>query len=114
MDKFTVIHTKQQTTLTIATPQGEPLSLDKMKGDGSADTVRTLRPGTTETVSVGPGLYRIFSASVRVTAGSELIALDQVNGKDDPPEHLTKAFGAAVRRFLTTTTMSESLSPPQR
>lgn len=112
MAKFTVIHTKQQTNLTIATPPGEPLSLDKMKGDGTATTVHILRPGTTETVPVGPGLYRIFSDSVRVTAGSELVALDTVNGKDDPPEHLTKAFGAAVRTFLAT--MSESLSAPPR
>ena len=111
MAKFTVIHTNQQTTLTIATPQGKPLSLDVMGGDGTPTVVRTLRPGATENVSVGPGLYRILSDSVRVTAGSVPVALDTVNGKDDPPEHLTKAFGAAVRTFLAT--MGESLSVPR-
>jgi|SRR5882672_9522347 len=109
MAKFTVIHTKHQTTLTIATPQGEPLSLDKMTGDGTPTVVRTLRPGATETVAVDPGLYRILSDSVHVTSSGP-VALDQVNGKDDPPEHLTKAFGAAVRTFFLT--MSESLSVP--
>src|ERR1700704_3117359 len=84
MAKFTVIHTKQQTTLTIATPQGEPLSLDKMTGDGTPTVVRTLRPGATETVAVDPGLYRILSDSVHVTSSGP-VALDQVNGKDDPP-----------------------------
>jgi hypothetical protein len=111
MAKFTVIHTKQQTTLTIATPQGKPLSLDVMGGDGTPTVVRTLRPGATETVPVDPGLYRIVSDSVRVTAVSESLSIVTVNGKDDPPEHLTEAFGAAaVSTFLAT--MSESLSAP--
>jgi hypothetical protein len=111
MAKFTVIHTKQQTTLTIATPPGDPLSLDKMNGDGSATPVRTLRPGATETVPVDPGLYRMVSDSVRVTAVSESFSVVTVNSKDDPPEHLTKAFGAAaVGTFLTA--KSESLSAP--
>lgn len=112
MAKFTVIHTKHQTALTIATPPGEPLSLDKMKGDGTPDTVRTLKGGATETVTVDPGLYRIVSDSVRVTAVSEPLSLVVVNGKDDPPEHLTKAFGTAVRTFLAT--MGESLLPPSQ
>jgi hypothetical protein len=111
MAKFTVIHTKQQTTLTIATPQGKPLSLDVMGGDGTPTTVRTLRPGATETVPVDPGLYRIVSDSVRVTAVSESLSIVTLNGKDDPPEHLTKAFGAAVvTTFLAGA--SESLSAP--
>lgn len=111
MAKFTVIHTKQQTTLTIATPQGKPLSLDKMKGDGTPTSVQTLRPGATETVSVDAGLYRIVSDAVRVTAVSESLSLVTLNGKDDPPEHLTIAFGdAAVRTFFATA--GESLSPP--
>jgi hypothetical protein len=111
MAKFTVIHTKQQTTLTITTPPGKPLGLDVMTGDGTPKVVRTLRPGATETVSVDPGLYLIVSDSVRVTAVSESLSIVTVNSKDDPPEHLTKAFGkAAVSTFLEA--KGESLSAP--
>lgn len=87
---ITLIHMARKTNLTIdLSGVSERLDIAQMGDDGNPTATRPLRPGAKTVISVDPGVYKVMSSQVTVTADpADLQALHvmAVETKDPPPD----------------------------